>query len=78
MSELNDTEVASYKTGASVWGKGRCHCGRYNFELNIQHGEAPNKTEDSANRMLARERERDETLTADSLRISAFVVCSLL
>jgi len=52
MCDLNDTELASYKTGASMWGTARGHCGQYNFWLNIRYGEAPNKTEDAAGRML--------------------------
>jgi hypothetical protein len=80
MCELNETELASYKTGASVWGTASFHCGQYNFWLNIRCGEAPNKTEDSAGLMLVgeRERERFEALTAESLRISAFVVCTIV
>ena len=31
MCELNDTELASYKTGASVWGKARGYWGQYNL-----------------------------------------------
>ena len=63
-----------------VWATARCHCGQYNFWLNIRYGEAPNKTEDAENRMLLgeRERERFEALTAESLRISAVVMCNLL
>jgi len=78
MCELNDTELASYKTGASVWGTARGHCGQYNFWLNIRYGGAPNKTEDSAGGMLVGEREGFEAVTAESLRISAIVMCTLL
>jgi len=58
------TELASYKTGASVWGTARCHCGQYNFWLNIRYGEAPKKNEDAAGRMVVcvRERERERGL----------------
>ena len=64
MCDLNDTELASYKTGASVWGTVRCHCagGQYNFWLNIRNGDAPNKSEDVACGMLVgggREGERE-------------------
>jgi hypothetical protein len=65
-----------------VWGTARCHCGQYNFWLNIRYGEGPNKTGDGAGRMLVREREKErqrfEALTAQSLRISAVVICTLL
>jgi len=63
-----------------VCGTARCHCGQYNFCLNIRYGEAPNKSEDAAGCMVEREgeRERFEALTAESLRISALVMCTLL
>jgi hypothetical protein len=52
----------------NVWGTARCH-----FGLNIRYGEAPDKTEDAGGAMLVEDRERFETLTAESLRISAVV-----
>jgi hypothetical protein len=61
-----------------VWGTARCHCGQYNFWLNIRYGEVPDKTEDSGGTMLVEDRERFEALTAESLRISAVVMCTLL
>jgi hypothetical protein len=46
--------------------------------MNIRYGEELNKTEDVAGRMLEREREMCEALTAESLRISTVVMCAIL
>jgi len=40
-----------------VWGTARCHCGQYNFWLNIRYWVGPYKTEGAAGRVLVRERE---------------------
>jgi hypothetical protein len=63
-----------------VWGTARCHCGQYNFWLNIRYGGAPNRTGDVAGRMLVRERERDrqkEVLGSDSGEPTNFSRCNL-
>jgi hypothetical protein len=86
MCDLSDPELASYIRMASVWGTGRGYCGQYNFWLNFRYGVALNKTEDAAGHMVATVREREservrvgfESLTADSKRISALVICTRL
>jgi hypothetical protein len=52
--------------------------GQYNLWLNIRYGEAPDETEDIGGAILVGDRERFEALTAESLRILAVVMCTLL
>jgi hypothetical protein len=53
----------------SVWETARCHCGQYNFWLNIRYGGASNKIEDVAGRILVRERETERVREGERERV---------